>query len=81
MDDEEHTADELDLTGLKCPLPALMTARALRRLAPGTLLLVIVSDPLAPLDLKFLCEREGHDFVESGKGDAVSRILLRRGAK
>jgi tRNA 2-thiouridine synthesizing protein A len=78
MDEEEYKGEELDLTGLKCPLPALMTARALRRLPPGSLLRVTVSDPLAPLDLQFLCEREGHIFVAHGKRDAVSRVLLRR---
>ena len=60
---QHEPAEELDLSGLKCPLPALMTARALHRLAPGTLLAVTVSDPLAPLDIKFLCEREGHRFL------------------
>ena len=70
--------EELDLTGLKCPLPSLMTARTLRRLAPGTLLRVIVSDPLAPLDIRFLCEREGHGFLEQITIDAAhQRILLR----
>ena len=29
------TAIRLDLTGLKCPLPALRTAKALKRLSPG----------------------------------------------
>ena len=73
---------ELDLTGLKCPLPSLMTARALRRLAPGTLLSVTVTDPLAPLDIKFLCEREGHDFVEQTALDpAVQRLLVRSRAQ
>jgi tRNA 2-thiouridine synthesizing protein A len=74
----QHPAEELDLTGLKCPLPALMTAKTLRRLAPGTVLAVLVSDPLAPLDIKFLCERQGHDFLEQTKFEAVTRILLRR---
>ena len=71
-------ATELDLTGLKCPLPALMTGRALRRLAPGALLTVIVTDALAPIDIRFLCEREGHAFVEQAKLDGATRIVLRR---
>ena len=71
-------AEELDLKGLKCPLPALMTARALRRLAHGARLAVLVTDPMAPLDIRFLCEREGHEFVaQTAAGDAV-RILIRR---
>ena len=68
--------EELDLKGLKCPLPALMTARALRRVAPGTRLAVLVTDPLAPLDIRFLCEREGHEFVEQTAADGVVRVLV-----
>lgn len=72
--------DELDLTGLKCPLPSLMTARALRRLAPGALLTVIVSDALAPIDIAFLCEREGHTLLAQTTIDATRQQLrVRRG--
>ena len=70
--------EELDLKGLKCPLPALMTARALRRLAHGAQLAVFVTDALAPLDIRFLCEREGHQFVEQTNVDEAVRILLRK---
>jgi tRNA 2-thiouridine synthesizing protein A len=74
----QQQPEELDLSGLKCPLPALMTARALRRLAPGMLLVVTVTDPLAPLDIKFLCAQDGHDFLEQTTVEAGSRLLLRR---
>jgi tRNA 2-thiouridine synthesizing protein A len=69
--------EELDLTGLKCPLPALMTARALRRLLPGAVLAVIVTDALAPLDIRFLCESEGHEFVARTDGEGATRLVLR----
>ena len=52
--------DVLDLAGLKCPLPALMTRRALARLAPGTLLTVTADDPLAAVDIPHMCHAEGH---------------------
>ena len=74
--------EELDLTGLKCPLPSLMTAKALRGLTPGSRLAVIVTDPLAPLDIKFLCEREGHDFLEETRiRSGTNRILVRKRAQ
>ena len=37
---------KLDLTGLKCPLPALMTRKALKTLSPGEVLEVHCTDPL-----------------------------------
>ena len=60
------------------PLPALMTARALRRLEQGTRLAVFVTDPLAPLDIRFLCEREGHQFLEQASCGEGMRLLLRK---
>ena len=54
----------LDLKGLKCPLPAIKTRRALGRLAPGTALTVACTDPLATLDIPNLV-RETGDALEA----------------
>jgi tRNA 2-thiouridine synthesizing protein A len=53
----------LDLTGLKCPLPALMTAKALKTLAPGQMLEVHCTDPLSVIDIPSLVHKTG-DRVE-----------------
>ena len=53
----------LDLTGLKCPLPALKTARALKALSPGEVLEVHCTDPLSLIDIPNLV-RETGDSVE-----------------
>ena len=75
-------ATELDLTGLKCPLPALLTAKALRGMAAGSCLAVTVTDPLAPLDLRHLCGREGHEVLaEAEKENGARRLLIRRGPR
>jgi tRNA 2-thiouridine synthesizing protein A len=49
----------LDLKGLKCPLPALRTRKALRRLRPGDLLIVECTDPFAPIDIVHLAREMG----------------------
>ena len=49
----------LDLTGLKCPLPALRTAKALKQLAPGQALQVHCTDPLAVIDIPSLVRQTG----------------------
>jgi len=54
---------KLDLSGLKCPLPALKTRKALKVLAPGDLLEVHCTDPLAVIDIPNLI-RETGDKVE-----------------
>jgi tRNA 2-thiouridine synthesizing protein A len=56
-------ATTLDLTGLKCPLPALRTAKALKRLLPGAVLEVHCTDPLAVIDIPNLVRNSG-DKVE-----------------
>jgi tRNA 2-thiouridine synthesizing protein A len=57
------TTTTLDLTGLKCPLPALKTRKALKALKPGDLLKVHCTDPLSVIDIPNLI-RETGDKVE-----------------
>ena len=54
---------ELDLSGLKCPLPVLRTRKALLALQPGECLKVVCTDPLAGIDLPNLI-RETGDVLE-----------------
>ena len=53
----------LDLRGLRCPLPALKTRKALTRLAAGDRLVVECTDPLATIDIPNLL-RETGDVLE-----------------
>jgi tRNA 2-thiouridine synthesizing protein A len=57
------TTTKLDLTGLKCPLPALKTRKALKALSPGDVLEVRCTDPLSVIDIPNLI-RETGDKVE-----------------
>jgi tRNA 2-thiouridine synthesizing protein A len=54
---------KLDLTGLKCPLPALKTRKALKSLNPGDRLEVHCTDPLSVIDIPALIHETG-DRVE-----------------
>jgi tRNA 2-thiouridine synthesizing protein A len=54
---------KLDLTGLKCPLPALKTRKALKTVPAGDFLEVHCSDPLSVIDIPNLI-RETGDKVE-----------------
>jgi len=57
------TTTKLDLAGLKCPLPALKTRKALKTLPPGDRLEVLCTDPLSVIDIPNLI-RETGDTVE-----------------
>lgn len=57
------TTTKLDLAGLKCPLPALKTRKALKSLSAGDRLEVLCTDPLSVIDIPNLI-RETGDKVE-----------------
>jgi tRNA 2-thiouridine synthesizing protein A len=71
---------KLDLRGLKCPLPALLSRRALARAAPGTVIEVWADDPMAPVDVPHMCRDEGYDVVEVIRDKDFARMRLRRPA-
>ena len=70
---------EIDLRGLKCPLPVLRTRKALRTLPSGTALLVHCTDPLAELDIPHLVREDGHQLERQTHDDAVFSFLIRKG--
>src|SRR3989440_11844625 len=55
----------LDLRGLRCPLPALKTRKALTRLAAGDRLVVECTDPLSTLDIPNLINQTGDVLEDS----------------
>jgi tRNA 2-thiouridine synthesizing protein A len=73
-----ETFHALDLIGLKCPLPALRTRKALRRLADGDRLDVACTDPLSVIDIPHLLRQTG-DALEGveEEGDVVTFRIRR----
>ncbi len=69
------TTTRLDLSGLKCPLPALKTRKALKTVPPGDFLEVHCTDPLSVIDIPALI-RETGDRVEITER-SESRIVFR----
>ncbi len=69
--------ETLDLRGLKCPLPAMLTKKALARLAPGAALTVLADDPMAVVDIPHMCHGEGHAVIGMASRDGYSEFSLR----
>ena len=64
--DEGVRADvELNLIGMKCPLPVLKARRQINQMAPRSVLKVTADDPAAPLDFEHFCDTGGHDLLSS----------------
>jgi tRNA 2-thiouridine synthesizing protein A len=69
------TTTKLDLTGLKCPLPALKTRKALKTVKPGDRLEVHCTDPLSVIDIPHLIQETG-DTLHSTERGAHSIVFL-----
>ena len=69
------TTTKLDLTGLKCPLPALKTRKALKSVTPGDRLEVHCTDPLSVIDIPALINETG-DKVEITARDEKKIVFL-----
>lgn len=70
---------ELDLRGLKCPLPALRTRKALRALAAGDEMIVLCTDPLAVIDIPHLLTQQGDILLAQAREGDVLTFRIRKG--
>jgi tRNA 2-thiouridine synthesizing protein A len=68
----------LNLRGLKCPLPALKTRKALTRLASGDELVVECSDPLAGVDIPNLLRETGDALLATQKKRDLTVFRIRK---
>src|SRR3954466_2049970 len=68
----------LDARGLARPLPAVKARAALAALAPGETLVVLATDPEAPVDIGALAAGGGHTFTAAGAGGGGGPPVPRR---
>lgn len=71
------TDTRLDLRGLKCPLPALKTRKALARLDADQVLIVECTDPLAEIDIPHVVAETGHMLEGAMRNDDVLVFRIR----
>jgi len=69
----------LDARGLACPLPAIKAKAALAALAAGEILVVLATDPEAPVDIGALAAEAGHGFEAQRDGQGW-RLVVTKGA-
>jgi tRNA 2-thiouridine synthesizing protein A len=66
----------VDARGLRCPLPTVRARVALRTLAPTEALVVLATDPEAPIDLGALAADAGRGFSAVREGEGWRLTLL-----
>lgn len=69
---------KLNLRGLKCPLPALKTRKALTGLVSGDELVVECTDPLAGIDIPNLVRQTGDLLLDTQKKESVIVFRIRK---
>lgn len=68
----------VDARGLLCPLPLALAQRAMGELSPGETLVVLATDPEAPIDLAAWAQQEGHR-LEVRSAEAWAEFELVKG--
>ena len=68
----------LNLRGLKCPLPALRTKKALRGMAAGDLLTIECTDPLTAIDIPNLLRETGDKLERKNKDQDLLTFTIRK---
>jgi tRNA 2-thiouridine synthesizing protein A len=77
MTESQAAIQDLDLSGLKCPLPVLRTRKVLERAQAGERFRLICTDPLTSIDIPHLLEETG-DLLEEHVVQADKQIFLIR---
>ena len=70
---------DLDATGLLCPLPVLKARKRLMAMARGQILRIQADDPAAIIDIPHFCAEQGHDLLSQDVGTRPQTYLIRRG--
>ena len=68
----------LNLRGLKCPLPALRTRKALAGMAKGDVLVVECTDPLAAVDIPTLINQTGDTLEKTSRAAKVLTFRIHK---
>lgn len=68
----------VNLRGLKCPIPALRTRKALRSMQAGDILMVECTDPLAAIDIPNLLNQTGDTLEETRREKGLLSFRIRK---
>jgi TusA-related sulfurtransferase len=68
----------LDTSGRLCPYPIVETARAVKRLEAGAVLLVIATDPGIASDMPMWCRATRHEHIATFREGGSWKSYLRK---
>lgn len=69
---------EIDTSGLNCPLPILRTKKALAGMESGKVLHIIATDSGAVKDFEAFSKQTGNELLESTESDGKFHFRLKK---
>jgi len=69
---------ELDASGLNCPLPILRAKKSLAALTSGQVLHIIATDPGAVKDFEAFAKQTGNELMESREESGKYHFLMKK---
>ena len=79
MSPDDVKVEEIDATGLACPMPLLKAKQALNKLRSGDMLRVLATDAGSVRDFQVFAEQSGNSLLESTEEEGVYRYLIQKG--
>ncbi|MDH5572598.1 MAG: sulfurtransferase TusA family protein [Gammaproteobacteria bacterium] len=70
--------EELDATGLNCPLPILRAKKALTGMSAGQVLHIIATDPGSVKDFEAFAKQTGNELMESNEAGGKFNFLIKK---
>ncbi len=68
----------LDVKGLVCPRPVVMTMNTLKIMDKGQVLEVVANDSSVKHSIPSLCQRAGYQLIEQGEREGSFIFLIRK---
>lgn len=69
---------ELDASGLSCPMPIIKTKKAMDDLETGQVLKMISTDPGSVPDVKAFAKKTGHELLDHEEDDGTFTFYLKK---
>lgn len=71
-------AKTVDAKGMSCPMPVLMTAKGIKELAAGDVMLVEATDGGTRSDIPAWATQTGNELIESAEEGTVLKFYIRK---
>lgn len=68
----------LNLSGLLCPKPSMITEKRLENMLPGEILEVVCSDKTVRMSIPDLCRRANYKLIETREEKGLIYFIIKR---